>query len=91
MFAYVSTGYFLNLAQRFDTEINTWLSVQGHPNILEFIGLYEHDDDPNTLLGLVSPFRDEGDLIEYLPKHKLNYRPLVCGRFFFLIIPLIEF
>ena len=36
-----------------------------HPNILPFLGIYEHDD----YYHLVSPFMDNGALDVYLAKH----------------------
>ncbi|KAF5346854.1 hypothetical protein D9756_010604 [Leucocoprinus leucothites] len=64
--------------RRLNSEISTWSRAQRHPNVLPFIGAYEHET--GKLPALVSPYREAGDIHAYITtRNDYNRQPFVVG------------
>ena len=55
-----------------------------HPNILPFYGIY-HLNDMHGRISLVSPWMENGNVIEYLKRHPFANRLLLVRPQFFLV------
>ncbi|KAI0075454.1 kinase-like protein [Panus rudis PR-1116 ss-1] len=62
--------------KRFERELNLW-SRLSHPNILSFLGIVT---DIGNFLHMVSPWQDEGNVLEYSNRHpNANKHHLITG------------
>lgn len=70
-----SNSYVIGFSQRYEREARIWQSLQ-HPHILSFLGTFTRDGH----LYLVTPFIDNGDIVEYINTfpHVNRIRPVGC-------------
>ncbi|KAG8908607.1 hypothetical protein FRB99_004895 [Tulasnella sp. 403] len=66
-----ASGHTEDEIRRFNREAETWTNIN-HPNILHFLGAYTCSDGH---LYMISPYMENGSLVDYLLNHPLADRP----------------